>query len=430
MTAATLPPRAPAHAQAGRAGGLGPHPLAGTGTMIRLALRRERIPLLAWIIVVVATAASTVATIAKLYPDEAGRRALATGIAANPAFLVITGPLSDSSVGGRLGLADRRDRRHSRRVDGAVHGDPADEGGRGGRPHRTHRCRGARTGSAADRRGRGGRVGQSAHRAVGHGGLGGAGPGRGRLARVRSGVGRTGPGVHRRGRPGRAADRECQGGQRHRRHRAGRGVRSAGDRRCRRGGRAGLALAARLGRARWGRSAAIVGGCCCCSSHSPRCACMPRCSCSDAGSRPGDLARPPRTGRECPPEHPRGTGRASAPRIVRRLAGRVRGLRSGDRDDRRQRRHVARRQPADGRIPRETRWHVGHRGRRDRRRRRNRRAPRGGLRGHRGAADVQRGERGPGGAAAGHCGRAGPLDGRDISPSPSPDPPSCCSSAG
>ncbi len=98
MTSTTLPDRAAAPAT--HAGGLGPHPLAGTGTMIRLALRRERIALLSWVLVVVVVASSTVAAIAQLYPDEASRAALAGGIAANPAFLVITGPISDTSIGG------------------------------------------------------------------------------------------------------------------------------------------------------------------------------------------------------------------------------------------------------------------------------------------------------------------------------------------
>ena len=98
MTSTTLPDRAAAPAT--HAGGLGPHPLAGTGTMIRLALRRERIALLSWVLVVVVVASSTVAAIAQLYPDEASRVALAGGIAANPAFLVITGPISDTSIGG------------------------------------------------------------------------------------------------------------------------------------------------------------------------------------------------------------------------------------------------------------------------------------------------------------------------------------------
>lgn len=79
---------------------LGTDALTGTGTLLRLGLRRERIPLIAWILAVSVVAVSTVSAISTLYPGEASRAALASGIAANPAFLVITGPVFDTSVGG------------------------------------------------------------------------------------------------------------------------------------------------------------------------------------------------------------------------------------------------------------------------------------------------------------------------------------------
>ncbi len=79
---------------------LGTGALTGTGTLLRLGLRRERIPLASWILAVTVVAISTVSAISTLYPDEATRAALASGIAANPAFLVITGPVYDTSVGG------------------------------------------------------------------------------------------------------------------------------------------------------------------------------------------------------------------------------------------------------------------------------------------------------------------------------------------
>lgn len=75
------------------------HKLTGTGALIRLNLRRERIPLLVWILGIGAVAASTFSTIAALYPDAAERAALALSISANPAFLAITGPIADTSVG-------------------------------------------------------------------------------------------------------------------------------------------------------------------------------------------------------------------------------------------------------------------------------------------------------------------------------------------
>lgn len=71
----------------------------GTGTLIRLDLRRERIPLTAWVLSITLVAASTFSTIAALYPEPAERAALVGSIAANPAFLAITGPINGASVG-------------------------------------------------------------------------------------------------------------------------------------------------------------------------------------------------------------------------------------------------------------------------------------------------------------------------------------------
>ena len=71
----------------------------GTGTLIRLNLRRERTPLSAWVLSVGVVAASTFSTIAALYPDPAERTVLAASIATNPAFMAITGPVSSTSIG-------------------------------------------------------------------------------------------------------------------------------------------------------------------------------------------------------------------------------------------------------------------------------------------------------------------------------------------
>ena len=73
--------------------------MTGTGTLIRLNLRRERIPLLVWVLGIGAVAASTFSTIAALYPTRPERAALALSISANPAFLAITGPISSTSIG-------------------------------------------------------------------------------------------------------------------------------------------------------------------------------------------------------------------------------------------------------------------------------------------------------------------------------------------
>lgn len=74
--------------------------LVGMWALIRLNLRRERIPLLIWILGVSAVAASTFSAIASLYPDQSERDALGASIAANPAFLAMLGPVNSTSVGG------------------------------------------------------------------------------------------------------------------------------------------------------------------------------------------------------------------------------------------------------------------------------------------------------------------------------------------
>ena len=95
MTATIERRTARAPAPAGRPGNRSPGPPA----LVRLNIRRERIPLLAWVLGIGAVAASTFSTIAALYPDAAERAALALSISANPAFLAITGPISGTSIG-------------------------------------------------------------------------------------------------------------------------------------------------------------------------------------------------------------------------------------------------------------------------------------------------------------------------------------------
>lgn len=92
MTATVAPARAAAR-------GASRHQLTGTGALIRLTLRRERIPLAVWVLGIGAVAASTFSTIASLYPDATERASLVSSIAANPAFLAITGPITISSIG-------------------------------------------------------------------------------------------------------------------------------------------------------------------------------------------------------------------------------------------------------------------------------------------------------------------------------------------
>ena len=96
MTAMRAPAGAPVSAVPAGHGG----ELVGLWALIRLNNRRERIPLLIWILGLSAVAASTFSAIASLYPQEAERAALAASITTNPAFLAMLGPVGSTSIGG------------------------------------------------------------------------------------------------------------------------------------------------------------------------------------------------------------------------------------------------------------------------------------------------------------------------------------------
>ncbi|MEP7023789.1 MAG: hypothetical protein ABJB47_08255 [Actinomycetota bacterium] len=72
----------------------------GATALSRLALRRDRVMLPAWVYVLTALAASTGYSFRSLYPDAAGRLAYATSAGHNPALLALYGgSLSGSSTG-------------------------------------------------------------------------------------------------------------------------------------------------------------------------------------------------------------------------------------------------------------------------------------------------------------------------------------------
>lgn len=73
---------------------------AGTGALLRLGLRRERLSLVIWVCAISFTVIASFPTLAALYPDAASREAIAGGIAATPAFAVITGPVESATLGG------------------------------------------------------------------------------------------------------------------------------------------------------------------------------------------------------------------------------------------------------------------------------------------------------------------------------------------
>lgn len=77
--------------------------LAGTGDLVRLALRLDRVRLAVWIVAISGTVIATAATLAEVYPTVASRRSLGEGIARNPALAAMLAPAFDlSSVGGMV----------------------------------------------------------------------------------------------------------------------------------------------------------------------------------------------------------------------------------------------------------------------------------------------------------------------------------------
>ena len=77
--------------------------LAGTWSLVRLALRVDRVRLLVWVVALVGVVVVFAGAIGELYPDEMSRRQLGASVAANPAFGAMLGPLQDPlSVGGLL----------------------------------------------------------------------------------------------------------------------------------------------------------------------------------------------------------------------------------------------------------------------------------------------------------------------------------------
>jgi ABC-2 type transport system permease protein len=74
--------------------------LAGTWQLIRLALRRDRITLPIWVLVIGAIPASGVGAYEQFYPTAAERVALTAGMGANPSLSLLYGPVFDLSTPG------------------------------------------------------------------------------------------------------------------------------------------------------------------------------------------------------------------------------------------------------------------------------------------------------------------------------------------
>ncbi len=77
-------------------------PLTGTGLLIRLILRRDRLMLPLWIGALMATVAATITAFDGLYQDQAGRDAFAVSIRTNVVFRALIGPLFSQTSNGAL----------------------------------------------------------------------------------------------------------------------------------------------------------------------------------------------------------------------------------------------------------------------------------------------------------------------------------------
>ena len=73
--------------------------LTGTRALAKLAGRRDRIMLVAWIYVLTALVAGTAYSFRKLFPTPAGRAEFALSAGHNPALLSLYGPLYGNSIG-------------------------------------------------------------------------------------------------------------------------------------------------------------------------------------------------------------------------------------------------------------------------------------------------------------------------------------------
>jgi ABC-2 type transport system permease protein len=79
------------------------HPFVGTWHLTRLALRRDRIILPLWIVILSVIPSSSTSTYETIYPTVAERAGLTASIGANPSVAVLYGPAFDLSTAGGYG---------------------------------------------------------------------------------------------------------------------------------------------------------------------------------------------------------------------------------------------------------------------------------------------------------------------------------------
>jgi ABC-2 type transport system permease protein len=93
MTAVTEAVRPPRRAA-------GPTDLAGTGVLLRLALRRDRVMLPVWVWLLTVTSVSTAGAFKSLYSTAAERASLAHSVSTNSSLRAMYGPVFSDSLGG------------------------------------------------------------------------------------------------------------------------------------------------------------------------------------------------------------------------------------------------------------------------------------------------------------------------------------------
>jgi ABC-2 type transport system permease protein len=76
------------------------HEFAGTGTLIRLILRRDRLLLPIWIVLPPLFAILVAAVFVQLYPTAASQQMLASQLVNSPGFVALLGPVSAATIGG------------------------------------------------------------------------------------------------------------------------------------------------------------------------------------------------------------------------------------------------------------------------------------------------------------------------------------------
>ena len=78
--------------------------MRGTGLLLRFALRRDRILLPAWVLLLTATVVASAAATGPLYATTAERVAAAEALNAGPAIVALYGPILDTSSLGELSM--------------------------------------------------------------------------------------------------------------------------------------------------------------------------------------------------------------------------------------------------------------------------------------------------------------------------------------